>query len=118
MQHDVHPAPNQKIRALMLTKNIVSGQPLEDQFVEVWKTASERGWLPIESTQLLDSLLQSCGPLWLVTKLINEIIQCKHSKDMLKTMDIVFSLMHLDIERCTVSLLTEWLPMLLLNKLQ
>lgn len=115
MQHDIHPPPSQK---KMLTHNLVSPQPLEEQFVEIWKTISERGWLPIESTQTLDNLLQSCGPLWLVTKLINEIMQCKYVKDMEKTMDIVFSLMHLDIERCTVALLGEWLPMLLSNKLQ
>lgn len=116
MQHDVH--PNKKGRAQMLTQNLVSAVPLKDQFVEVWKTTTDRGWLPIESTQTLESLLQSCGPFWLVTKLINEIMQCKYSKDMLKTMDIVFSLMHLDIERCTIALLSDWLPMLLLNKLQ
>lgn len=118
MQHDIHPAPNQKIRALMLTQNLISPQPLEEQFIDVWKTVSIRGWLPIESTQTLENLLQSCGPLWLVTRLVNEIMQCKYTKDMMKTMDIVFALMHLDIERCTVALLSEWIPMLLLNKLQ
>lgn len=118
MQHDIHPAPNQKIRALMLQQNLVTPQPLEEQFVECWKTVCIRGWLPIESTQTFDNLLQSCGPLWFVTKLVNEITQCKYMKDMLKTMDIVFALMHLDIERCTIALLNEWLPMLLLNKLQ
>lgn len=116
MQHDIH--PNKKVRSLMLTQNLVSITPLEDQFFDVWKATTERGFLPIESSQTLECLLQSCGPYWLVTKLINEIMQCKYSKDMLKTMDMVFSLMHLDIERCTLALLTEWLPMLLLNRWQ
>jgi len=118
MQHDFHPAGNPKIRALMLTQNLVSPLPLDEQFIEVWRTVAERGWLPIESTQILDSLLQSCGPLWLVTKLVNEILACKYVKDMTRTMDIVFAIMHLDIERCTIALLSELLPMLLRNKMQ
>lgn len=113
-----HPAPNQKIRALMLQQNLVSQQPLEEQFIDCWKTVCIRGWLPIESTQTFENLLLSCGPFWFVSKLVNEITQCKYVKDMVKTMDIVFALMHLDIERCTIALLNEWLPMLLLNKLQ
>lgn len=80
MQHDIH--QNQKMRALMITQNIVSQQPLDDQFFDVWKTINERGWLPIESTQILDSLLQSCGPFWLVSKLVNEVLQCKYAKVM------------------------------------
>lgn len=116
MQHDIH--PNKKVRSVMLTQNLVSPAPLEDQFVDVWKSATERGFMPVDATQTLECLLQSCGPFWLVNRLIAEIMACKYSKDMLKTMDIVFSLMHLDIERCTLALLTEWLPMLMLNKLQ
>lgn len=116
MQHDIH--PNKKVRSVMLTQNLVSPAPLEDQFIDVWKAATERGFMPVDATQTLECLFQSCGPFWLVNRLIAEIMLCKYSKDMLKTMDIVFSLMHLDIERCTLALLNEWLPMLMLNKLQ
>lgn len=35
-----------------------------------------------------------------------------------KTMDIVFAIMHLDMERCTIALLSQLVPMMLLNKLQ
>lgn len=118
MRHDVHPAPNHKLRALMPSQSLVSQNPLDEQFTEVWKTIVDLGWLPIESTQMLDNLLQSCGPFWLVSRLINEIMQCKYSREMYKTMDMVFALMHLDIERCSIALLHEWLPMILLNKNQ
>lgn len=37
---------------------------------------------------------------------------------MSKTVDIVFAIMHINIEACTVSLLSEYLPMLLLSKVQ
>lgn len=114
MQHDFNP----KMRALMLTQNIVSATPLENQFNEVWTSIADRGWVPIEAAQILESLLNSCGPLWLVTKLVSEIFKCKYVQDMTKTMDIVFAIMHLDIEKCTVALLSQLLPSMLLNKLQ
>lgn len=112
MQQDVHPI---KKARLAVMQNIVSSNPLEEQFVEMWRTTMERGWVPIDSIQTLECLLQSCGPFWLVSRLIDEILQAKFTKDMLKSMDVVFSLLHLNIEACTISLLTEWLPMLLMN---
>lgn len=79
MQSDVH--QNQKMRMLSIyTHSIVSQNPLEEQFVSVWETIDERGWLPFESAQILDSLIQSCGPFWLVSKLVDEILECKYSR--------------------------------------
>lgn len=112
MQQDVHPIKKARVVAM---QNIVSSNPLEEQFVEMWRTTMERGWVPIDSIQSLECLLQSCGPFWLVSRLIAEILQATYTKDMLKSMDVVFSLLHLNIEACTISLLTEWLPMLLMN---
>lgn len=114
MQHDFHPAGNPKMR-MMLTHNLVSPNPLAEHFGDVWKSVQERGWLPVDAAQTLESLMQSCGPLWLVTKLVQEIFACKHISDMLRVMDIALAIMHLDIELCTVSLLSELLPMLLLS---
>lgn len=69
---------NQKARSAMV--NIVSNQPLEEQFHDVWKTISSRGWLSVKATQILDNLLQSCGPYWLVSKMVNEVLLCKFAK--------------------------------------
>lgn len=76
MQTDAH--QNQKVRSPIL--NIVSNQPLEEQFHEVWRTVSNRGWISIKAAQVLDNLLQSCGLYWLVSKMVNEILYCKYSK--------------------------------------
>lgn len=111
MQNDA-----QKIR--LLGQGAASQHPLEDQFNDVWQSIAERGWLPIDATQILDSLLCICGPYWLVSKLVNEILRCKFATDMKKTMDIVFAIMHLNIEKCTVALLAEVIPMLLIKKAQ
>lgn len=47
-----------------------------------------------------------------------KLSQCKRLKEMQKTMDIVFALMHLDLEACTIALLSELLPILLLTNMQ
>lgn len=76
MQTDAH--QNQKVRSPIL--NIISNQPLEEQFHEAWETVSSRGWLSVKAAQVLDNLLQSCGPYWLVSKMVNEVLYCKFSK--------------------------------------
>ncbi|XP_054732184.1 mediator of RNA polymerase II transcription subunit 24 [Anastrepha obliqua] len=110
MQQDVHPSSNTKSRSITLTQNLVSQTPLSDQFREVWKTVTEHGWLPVMSAQVLESLLQSGGPIWLTRHLVQEILNCKYSKDMLKTLDIVFAVLHLDIDRNTEALLKDVIP--------
>lgn len=109
---------NQNQKACIIGHGIISQQPLEEQFVETWKTVLENGWLTIECAQIFENLYQSCGPFWLVSKLVNEILHCKFSKDMRKYADIVFAIMHLNIEKCSVALLSDLLPMLLINKTQ
>lgn len=76
MQHDVYKSKKMRVN----TQNVVSQNPLEEQFFSVWKSIDERGWLPFESTQILNNLLQSGGPFWLVSKLVNEVLQCKYSR--------------------------------------
>nr|XP_014095277.1 mediator of RNA polymerase II transcription subunit 24 isoform X1 [Bactrocera oleae] len=110
MQQDAHPSGNTKSRSITLTQNLVSQTPLSDQFREVWKTVTEHGWLPVMSAQVLESLLQSGGPTWLTRHLVQEIMTCKYTKDMMKTMDIVFAILHLDIERNTEALLKDVIP--------
>ncbi|ETN64864.1 thyroid hormone receptor-associated protein complex 100 kDa component [Anopheles darlingi] len=112
------PQINPKLKALFPSQHMVSHLPLEEQFEEAWKAVAERGWLPIETTFLFDTLLQSCGPLWLVEKLIAKLFLCKYVRELNKTMDLIFAIMHLDIERCTIALLSQLVPMMLLNKQQ
>ncbi|XP_052872204.1 mediator of RNA polymerase II transcription subunit 24 [Anopheles cruzii] len=112
------PQSNPKLRALFPAQHMVAHLPLEEQFEEAWKAIAERGWLPIETTFLLDTLLQPCGPVWLVEKLIAKLFQCKYIRELNKTMDLIFAIMHLDMERCTIALLSQLVPMMLLNKQQ
>ncbi|XP_053676492.1 mediator of RNA polymerase II transcription subunit 24 [Anopheles nili] len=120
MQQELQRMPqiNPKLRALFPSQHMVSHLSFEEQFEEAWKAIAERGWLPVETTFLLDTLLQSCGPVWLVEKLIAKLFLCKYIRDLNKTMGVIFAIMHLDIERCTIALLSQLIPMMLLNKQQ
>lgn len=118
MQYDIHPAGSSKIRALMHTQNIVSRTPLQDQFDDVWKTINDNGWLSIESAQMLESLLHAGGHQWLMEKLYAQILKCKFKHEMTKTVDIVFAIMHLDIESFTITLIQNIILEILLNNLR
>lgn len=80
MQQDFHRLPvlSPKMRTVIQSQNLTSQAPLEEQFDEVWKSIAERGWLPTDSTLVLENLLQSCGPFWLVNKLVQQIFNCKY----------------------------------------
>lgn len=78
MQIDVH--QNNKIRSAYYSNAIVLQTPLEEHFADVWKSITELGWMPIESTQGMDGILFSSGPYWLTTNLVNQILQCKYAK--------------------------------------
>lgn len=99
-------------------QNLSTANPLSQNFDDMWNLMVRRGGLPLDASLTLEAMLQSCGAFWLVSRLLEKIIACKFAKEMLITMDIVFALMHVNIERCTVALLAEWLPMLLMNRLQ
>ncbi|EDW79003.1 uncharacterized protein Dwil_GK12010 [Drosophila willistoni] len=98
MQHDVHPAPTTKSR-------LISHTPLIDQFREVWRSVSDAGHLPVRAAQTLESLMLAGGAAWLATQLVEQLLTYKYTQDMAKAMDIVFAVMHLDIERSTEALL-------------
>lgn len=72
------PVASPKMRNQLQSQSLVSQAPLEEQFEEVWKGVLEKGWLPIEATLALENLLQSCGPFWLVDKLVQQIFHCKY----------------------------------------
>jgi mediator of RNA polymerase II transcription subunit 24 len=93
-----------------------SQKPLNALFCEQWKEIVNKSYMPFDIASNLEALLKSCGPYWLMNNLMEQMYQCKFIHDMEFTMDIVFAIMHLNIEACTEALLKEILPILLLNK--
>lgn len=73
---------NQKARLAATTAaaSVKSDQPSEEQFHDVWRKIAVRGWISIKGAQVLDNLLQSCGPYWIVAKMVNEVLLCKFHK--------------------------------------
>ncbi|KAH8305065.1 hypothetical protein KR059_004448 [Drosophila kikkawai] len=109
MQHDVHPAPSAKSR-------LISHSPLVEQFREVWRSVVEAGHLPVRAAQTLESLLLAGGAAWLATQLVEQLLACKYTRDMSRTMDVVFAVMHLDIEKTTEALLQNVVAPLMLRR--
>ncbi|KAF7998350.1 hypothetical protein HCN44_009748 [Aphidius gifuensis] len=115
MQHDV------QIRtpsSLGLSNNIVSKQPILEQLQTIWDDIKQRGWVTIQSTQTLESLLNTGGTLWFVSNIVKQIFQYKCHEELGRAIDIAFSLFHLDIENCTLDLINNVIQKYLYNKLQ
>lgn len=48
------------------TVSIISKQPILEQLETVWKDINERGWINIQATQSLESLLNTGGSILVV----------------------------------------------------
>ncbi|RZF38214.1 hypothetical protein LSTR_LSTR005575 [Laodelphax striatellus] len=118
MQYDVHPLTLSKVKVMTLSHSIVSKQPISEQLEAVWNSIQKRGWLNIEATHLLESLLNTGGATWFTINLVKEVLKFRYRDNLDQAVDLVFAIFHLDIEKCTLALLTMVLPQYLHNKLQ
>ncbi|XP_031364103.1 mediator of RNA polymerase II transcription subunit 24 isoform X3 [Apis dorsata] len=64
MQYDVHPPTQSKTKVLSMSHSIISRQPILEQLETVWGNINQRGWINIQATQSLESLLNTGGSLW------------------------------------------------------
>lgn len=93
-------------------------KPMNNVFNEKWKEVMAKRWLPYEIAVSFEDILKACGPFWLMKNLVDQIIQAKFIKDMENTLDIAFSVMHLNIEACTEALLKDIIIVMMFNKNQ
>lgn len=115
MQYDIHPPSVPKSKALTLSHNIISRQPILEQLQAVWEDIKARGYLHIDATHIIESLLNTTGPIWFVTNLVKETLKFRYQEDLDRSVDIVIAMFHLDIEGCTEALLLHVLPQYLYN---
>lgn len=115
MQYDIHPPVLPKPKILPFSHCIVSRQPILEQLHTVWDDVKTRGYLHIDATQIVKSLLNTAGPVWFVTNLIKETLKFRYQDDLDRSVDIVLAMFYLDIEKCTEALLTHVLPQYLYN---
>ncbi|VVC95111.1 unnamed protein product [Leptidea sinapis] len=115
MQYDVQPPSVSKSKALTISHGIISQQPILEQLKSVWDDIRTRGYLHIDATHIVQSLLNTAGPVWFVTNLIKETLSFRYQEDLCRSVDIVLAMFYLDIENCTEALLRHVLPQYLFN---
>ncbi|XP_049886112.1 mediator of RNA polymerase II transcription subunit 24 [Pectinophora gossypiella] len=115
MQYDIHPPSAPKSKALTYSHNVISRQPILEQLQSVWEDIKLRGYLHIDATHVVESLLNTAGPVWFVTNLVKETLKYRYQEDLDRSVDVVLAMFHLDIENCTEALLLHVLPQYLYN---
>ncbi|XP_072761073.1 mediator of RNA polymerase II transcription subunit 24-like [Anoplolepis gracilipes] len=118
MQYDVHPPTQSKTKVLSMSHSIISRQPILEQLESVWQNINQRGWINIQATQSLESLLNTGGSLWFVTNIVKEILKYRYEEELDQAVDLAFAIFHLDIENCTLDLINHIIPQYLDNSLQ
>ncbi|RUS89587.1 hypothetical protein EGW08_002605, partial [Elysia chlorotica] len=80
---------------------------------ETLRQSFNRGWLNLESIHKLDQLLSVRGPDWFCWEMVEHILINSHIEDSSQSLSLAVAIMHLDLERLTVSLVRRLLPRLL-----
>ncbi|XP_026468595.1 mediator of RNA polymerase II transcription subunit 24-like [Ctenocephalides felis] len=111
MQYDVHPTTLSKSKVLNVSHSIVSPKPIYEQLQTVWADVQNRGWLNVEATLTLESLLNTGGSSWFVTSLVGLVLEQQRSHDsLIRAVDTAFAAFSLSSESCAVALLEDVLP--------
>lgn len=99
-------------------KQLVSTQPATEQLHEVWTIAIKRGWLDHTSARTVHCLLDTAGPSWLVSAVLQELLQLRYRDQLQRGVDLALALFHVNIHLCTLELFNHALPQLLYNSIQ
>ncbi|XP_011503452.1 PREDICTED: mediator of RNA polymerase II transcription subunit 24 [Ceratosolen solmsi marchali] len=118
MQYEIHPPTQSKTKVLSVSHSIISKFPILEQLQQIWQGIYQRGWINIQATQSLESLLKTGGPLWFVSNLVKELLKIQYQEELDRSLDLIFAILHLDIENCTLDLINHVLPQYLYNSLQ
>jgi len=82
-------------------------------FEKLWERVWEKRMLDIAGTKEVSRLFNAAGPQWFMEVLVNKITSQVYTEDVERCTELVFSLMHLDLVTCTLSLLLHVLPNLI-----
>ncbi|KAH0545736.1 mediator of RNA polymerase II transcription subunit 24 [Cotesia glomerata] len=118
MQYNIHPPTQSKTKVVSMYHNVISKQPILEQLESVWQEIHQKGWVNINATHTLESLLNTGGSLWFVSNLIKEALKYRYQEQLDQAIDLIFAIFHLDIENCTLDLLNHVLPQYLYNSQQ
>ncbi|XP_008208388.1 mediator of RNA polymerase II transcription subunit 24 [Nasonia vitripennis] len=118
MQYDYSLPSQTKTKVLTVSHSITSKYPILEQLQQIWQGIYQRGWINIQATQSLESLLKTGGPLWFVSNLVKELLKIQYQEELDRSLDLIFAILHLDIENSTLDLINNVLPQYLYNSLQ
>ncbi|XP_012943640.1 mediator of RNA polymerase II transcription subunit 24 isoform X2 [Aplysia californica] len=101
--------PQRPLRRYLLSNKKLSSEIMN----ETLKESFHRGWLTMCSLHTLEQLLALRGPDWFCREMVEHLLKQSHIDDMSQSLSLAFAIMHLDLERLTISLLQRVLPQLL-----
>lgn len=100
------------------SRHLVSRQPATEQLHSVWTFGTSHGWFDCNSARTLHCLLDTAGPRWLVSAVIQELLKLRFKDQLQRGVDLALAAFHVNIVQCTLELLSHVLPQLLYNDIQ
>ena len=80
-----------------------------------WREISENGGLTVDSVFELNNLHRIGGTDWFVESLVDQLFAVVHREDLHKMNHLLIAAFHLNLEKCTLSLLLSVMPKILLR---
>jgi hypothetical protein len=68
--------------------HLISRQPAIEQLHAAWSAAIRRGWLDHSSAKTLHCLLDTAGPRWLVSAVIQELLKLRYRDQLQRGVDL------------------------------
>jgi len=86
---------------------------LSASFTKLWEVVWDNSQVTLDTTKEMARLYTSGGTHWFVKMLISKLNSQVYSEDVTKCGDMIFSMMHIDLPACTLSLLINTIPSIL-----
>jgi len=86
---------------------------LSTSFTKLWEVVWSNSQVTLETTKEMARLYTIGGTHWFVKMLILKLNSQVYSEDVSKCGDMIFSMMHIDLPACTLSLLINTIPAIL-----
>ena len=93
-----------------------SDSTLRISLTKVWSHLRATGILELDAVWVLQDLHRAGGTIWFVSSLVEELLSLVYQEELDKMSDLLTAVLSIDLEECTLALLTEVLPSLVLAK--
>jgi len=83
---------------------------LSSRLADVWDRVWTNGRLDLVDTRRMAELFETGGAVWYVEVMVEKMVGMVYNTDMDKAVEVVFSLMHVDMAACMIALVVHVLP--------